>query len=375
MRFLSRLVIVVLCLVALLLVAIRLRYGGGDANFEDRTSDPELPVRALQVVANLDFPPGNVAVSPDRRVFFTFHPEASPPVKVVEWVDGEPVPYPSAEAQAEFQSVLSVRIDRQHRLWTLDNANHGTGTPRLLAFDLRTNKEVFRHDFSRRIAGPGSHLNDFQVDPAGKRIYIADASILAKKPALIVFDIDRGTSRRLLEGHPSVVPEPYIPFVQGRKMVIAGLFAIRPGVDSIALDRGGQWLYFAPVTNNHLYRVQRRYLDDESLSAEALAGHVEQFATKTKSDGITTDLQGNIYLSDLEHSAILRLGGDGELHTVLKDPLIRWPDGFSFGPGGWLYVACSALHEVIGKSAAHIRSQSPYQIFRVQPGAEGIPGH
>jgi sugar lactone lactonase YvrE len=332
-------------------------------------------VRALQVVANLEFPPGNVAVSRDGRLFFTFHPEASPPVKVVEWVDGKPVPYPNADYQGEFQSVLSLRIDRQNRLWVLDNANHGTGEPRLIAFDLRTNEEVFRHDFPREIAGPGSHLNDFQVEPKGKRIYIADASIFAKNPAIIVLDLERGTSRRVLEGHPSVVPELYIPVVQGRKMVIFGLFAVRPGVDSIALDRRAEWLYFAPVTNNHLYRVHRRYLDDESLSAEGLAGHVEQFAIKTMSDGITTDLRGNVYLSDLEHSAILRLAPDGELHTVLKDPRIRWPDGLGFGPGGWLYVTCSALHEVIGKSADHIRSQSPYQIFRFQPGAEGIPGH
>jgi sugar lactone lactonase YvrE len=296
-------------------------------------------------------------------------------VKVAELVDGEPVPYPDADTQAQFQSVLSLRIDRQNRLWTLDNANHGIGDPRLLAFNLRTSKEVSRHDFAREIAGRGSHLNDFQIAPDGKRIYIADASILAKKPAIIVFDVERGTSRRLLEGHPSVVPERYVPVVQGRKMAIAGLFAIRPGVDSIALDRPGRWLYFAPVTNNHLYRARRRDLDDESLSAQELALRVEQFATKTMSDGITTDLAGNIYLSDLEHSAIVRLGADGRLQTLLKDPLIRWPDGLGFGPGGWLYVTCSALHQVIGRSGASIRSDGPYQIFRFQPGAEGIPGH
>ncbi len=93
------------------------------------------------------------------------------------------------------------------------------------------------------------------------------------------------------------------------------------------------------------------------------------------SDGITTDLQDNIYLTDPDESAIVVLGADRKLRTLLKDPMLRWPDGFSFGPDGWLYVTCSALHHVIVKSAGHVRSQAPYQIFRFQPGVPGVPGH
>jgi sugar lactone lactonase YvrE len=375
MRLLAGLAVVLLCLVGLGVGGIWLRYGGGDLSFPDRTAEPKLPVTALEVVANLELPPGNVAVSGVGRVFFSFHPEGSPSIRVAELVDGKPVPYPSASAQEELESILSLRVDRQNRLWTLDNANHGTGQPRLLAFDLSTNREVYRHDFPRGIAGWGSHLNDFQVDPDGKMIYIADASIFAKRPALIVFDLEKRASRRLLEGHPSVTPEKFILVAEGRKMVVFGLFAVRPGVDSIALDRRGEWLYFAPVTSNHLYRIRRRYLDDTSLSGEALAAHVEQFAEKTMSDGITTDLRGNIYLGDPEHSAILRLGRDRKLETLLRHPRIRWPDGFSFGPEGWLYVTCSALQHVIGLSPEHVRSQSPFQIFRFRTGIDSIPGH
>ena len=328
------------------------------------------------MVAELDWPPGNVAVSSEGRVFFTFHPEAAPPVAVAEWVDGRALPWPARLPDGiRYQTPLSLRIDGQQRLWVLDNANHGFGTPRLLAFDLESGELAHRHDFPREMAPRGSHLNDFQVSADGRRIYIADASIFGKNPAILVHDVESGTSRRLLEGHESVTPERYVPEVQGRKMLIFGVFAIRPGVDSIALDRRGEWLYFAPVTSNHLYRARVRDLDDEELPADVLARRVERYAEKTMSDGISMDLDDNVYLSDPDESAVVQLQPDGSLVTLLKDRRLRWPDGFSFGPDGWLYVTCSALHHVIMKSPRHIRSQAPYQIYRFRPGPTGVPGH
>jgi sugar lactone lactonase YvrE len=374
MRILLRTVLAVVVLGLLAVLAIWARYGGGDPSFPDRTSSPLLPPEALEKVADLDSPPGNIAVSRAGRVFFTFHPEAGPTVKVAELVNGRAVPYPSEEYQSEFDSVLSVRIDGRHRLWALDNANHGSGQPRLLAFDLNSGREVFRLDFPAELAGLGSHLNDFQVDPSGRRIYIADASIFAKTPALIVVDLDRKEARRVLEDHPSVTAEEYVMVVDGREMIVFGIFAIRPGVDSIALDKRGEWLYYAPVTSNRMYRIRRRDLDDEALDGEDLGSRVETFAPKTMSDGLTMDRKGNIYITDPEHSAIVVLGPDRQLRTLLKQPELRWPDGLSFGPNGWVYVTCSSLHHVIGMSPDHVRDHAPYQIYRFRWGRLGVPG-
>jgi hypothetical protein len=84
---------VLVSLLALLSLVIWLRYGGGE-RFEDRTSEPLLSATNVETVIDLDLPPGNVAVSPDGRVFFTFHPEAFPETKVAEIVEGQPKPYP-----------------------------------------------------------------------------------------------------------------------------------------------------------------------------------------------------------------------------------------------------------------------------------------
>ena len=88
MRVLLRLIVGLLVVLLLAIIAVRVRYGGGRTDFPDRTSPPELSSSALEKVVDLDLPPGNIAVSRSGRVFFTFHPEAGPPVQVAELVNG-----------------------------------------------------------------------------------------------------------------------------------------------------------------------------------------------------------------------------------------------------------------------------------------------
>jgi len=379
---LKKLLLALLVLAIALAAGLRLRYGGG-ADFPGSfpAEAPLLDESALEIVAELPTPPGNIAAAADGRVFLTLHPEARPQIKVAELRNGELKPYPNAAFQTGegepryFRDVLSLRIDAQNRLWTLDNGGHGVHAGRLLAFDLGSRGVVHEYEFPRAIAGLGSHLNDFQVSPDGQFIYIAEASFFAQTPALVVYDIGRRSARRLLEGHASVTPEKYTPVVQGRRMTAFGLVDIRPGVDSIALDANGEWLYYAPVTSTQLYRLRTADLRNESLTPAALAQTVETFAAKTMSDGLTTDTAGNIYLSDLEHDAVVLLKPDRSLQPLLRSPRLRWPDGFSFGPDGWLYLTCSSLHQVIGKPPSSVAAHAPYQVFRLKPGFTGVPGH
>jgi sugar lactone lactonase YvrE len=361
-----------LAVLVLALVLIRQEYVESEG-FPDRTSMPILASTEMELVANLPKPPGNIAVADNGDIFFTFHPEASPSINVAKLVNGEAQAFPSIEWQPggsephAFNEVLSVRIDQKQQLWVLDNGKHGLDKVRLFAFDLETGEMNSRFTFSRARFALGSHANDFQISSDGNFIIISDASILAKNPALIIYDVKNDSARRVLEQDESVLAGKFEPVVQGRRMTLFGLFTINPGVDGLVLDAENHFLYYASISADKLYRIPYEALIDSNKTDTQLSSAVEIVGEKTMTDGMAMDEQGNVYFSDLEHSAIVRKLPSGELQTLLKSASIRWPDGFSWGPKGYLYFTCSSLQQVIGKGQDDIKNDAPYQIYRFMP--------
>ncbi len=350
------------------------RHGGGTP-YPDLSTTARLDSSALEVVLAYSEPIGNVAVNRDGRLFFTVHPESRPKGnKLLEYVDGASVPYPSGAAQQDlFDTVLGVAIDRFDRLWTIDHGNHGMRSARIVAFDLETNKLLREQAFDDTVAPTGSFLQDLQVSADGRTIVIADASFWRKSPALIVYDVETGQARRVLEAHESVSAENYMIRSGDRDMeFLGGIVALRGGVDGIAL--GPEWLYFGALSGSGLYRVRLDDLRDDRLPKAQLARRVERFSDKPLSDGFSIDVEGNVYVTDVEHGSVFVVGPEQPLATLIQSDEVRWPDALSFGPDGWLYLADSALPDLILQSREHIDASGPYRIFRFRPGVDGIPG-
>ena len=186
-------------------------------------------------------------------------------------------------------------------------------------------------------------------------------------------DVETGQARRVLQSHESVSAEKYIIRARDKEMeFMGGIVTLRGGVDGIAL--GPEWLYFGALSGSGLYRVRLSDLRNARLPAAQLANRVERFSDKPLSDGFSRDLVGNIYITDVEHSSVFVVGPEQSLSTLIQSGEVRWPDALSFGPDGWLYLADSALPDLILKSREHIEAAGPYRIFRFQPGFEGVPG-
>ncbi len=350
------------------------RYGGGTP-YPDLSTSPILDADSLEEVLTFSEPVGNVAVNRDGRIFFTVHPEARPQGnKLLEHVRGAAIPYPSWGKQDElFDTVLGVAIDRFNRLWTIDHGNHGTRLARIVAIDLDTDTVIREQKLSPDIAPFGSFLQDLQVSADGNTLVIADTSVWRKSPAIVVYDVETGSARRVLEGHESVSAEEYMIRSMDRDMeFLGGIVTLRGGIDGIAL--GPEWLYYGALSGSGLYRVRLRDLRDDSLPPGQLANRVERVSDKPLSDGLSIDVEGNVYITAIEHNSVFIAGPDRDPATLIESDRLRWPDALSFGPDGYLYIADSALPELILQSREHISNSGPYRIFRFQPGIAGVPG-
>ncbi|MBK9364945.1 MAG: hypothetical protein IPN01_01275 [Deltaproteobacteria bacterium] len=341
-------------------------FRGGEP-FPDRSGPPRLGDAALELVVSHPEPIGNLAVAADGRVFFTAHPESRPRGALL-WVADEGLtrPWPDEATQAKFVTPLGAQIDGQGRLWVIDHGQHGIKGATLWAFDTTTGAVLYEHRLQSDVAPMGSMLQDLTISADGLTAFVADISVVRRQPAVIVVNTTTGAARRVLSGHPALSAQPWLVRAPGGNLrYFGGLLTLTLGLDGIALSRDGQWVWLAAMCHDTVFRVPTAALMDETLSEEALSAQLVAVGKKPLNDGITTDDGGAVLIGDVEHSAISRITEDGSAETLLRSPRLRWVDGMSFGPDGALYIADSALPEVMLQSHAHIDAQAPYIIWRV----------
>ena len=327
----------------------------------------------LEHVADLQVGPGNIAVTPDGRIFVSLHQFYQPADPVVEVRGNEVVPFASG---AKLASVLGIRSDSRGIVWMLDNAMRGEGTRKLVAWNATLDQHVTTIELAD-VTPPDAFLNDFALDRANETIYIADPAG-GKNAAIIVVDLITGTKRRVLEGHGSVVPEQVDLVIDGKPVEIkqADGTTIKPhvGINPIALDDRDEWLYFGPMHGTKLYRVPTRDLRNADLAPGLLAGRVQAYAQRPITDGISIDEAGNIYLGDLANNAIGMIDTGKNYSVLSKGPQLSWIDAFSYGADGKYYIVANQLHRSATLNGGTAATKPPFQIFRFRPFTRGRVG-
>lgn len=354
----------VLVLSGVALVAVKCAYGGGEP-YPDVSTAPALGEDRLSCLIPLELPPGNVSASPDGRIFYNLHPFAEPDrfsdAFVFEWKDGKGVPFPSQELQAGLYGTLGMTVDRQNRLWLVRPEGIEDRDTRLVAIDLTTNAVVVDYAFPR---GTAPFAQDLRVTPDGKYVILADTGIFRfTPPALIVFDVERRTARRVLEGHPSVSPQDWVITAQGEPYkVFHGLVTFSVGVDGVAIDDRGKWLYYATMSHDAVYRVPLDRLTTAGASDADLAAAIERVGPKPLSDGIALG-PGGLLITDVEHGGLMTLSEDGKLSTLVKSPKVIWADGVTATPEGDVLFTDSAIPSYIDQL---LRPPAPERVKATQ---------
>lgn len=360
-------------LLLMTLVGVRCVYGGGEA-YPDVSTEATLGADRLEALAELEFPAGNVTSSPDGRIFFTIHPFANPErftdAFLFEWVDGKPLPYPSAEVQSEFVGALGLTADRHDRLWMIRPAGIEDRKTRLFAFDLDTGERVVDYAFAD---GTAPFAQDLRVSFDGKTVVLADTGVFRfTEAALIVFDVESKTARRVLQSHPSVSPQNWVIQANDEPyQVFYGLVTFSVGVDGLAMSHDGKWLYYATMSHDSVFKVPLDALRDSSSNPSDLAAAVQRVGPKPLSDGIEIDADETVYITDVEHGGLARLSADGTLTTLVRSKDVVWADGINLTASGDVLFTDSKIPRYIDPllrppSREEVDAAGPHRIYRVR---------
>lgn len=334
--------------------------------------------QTVEVIAELQERPGNPAITPDGRILFSQQPLDTHEFKVVELrKDGAVVPFPNAEwARDRFTGVIGIKAAADGRVWILDMGGEGR-EPRLVAWDTKANKLSREITIPEAVRRPNSFLQDFVIDERRGVITIADmtAGNLSGEshPALVAIDLKTGQARRLLEDHPSFRAEDRSVTIAGRALATkrpnGQVDEIRFGLNPIAIDPAGEWIYYGTVNGRTVWRLPAAAVADTHLDQATVARRIERYAEKRPSDGIAVDGSGRVFVTDVENSAIGIATPEGYSTLVRDERLLAWPDGFAFGPSGSLYVTSNQLHRHPAVNRGEAEGRAPYYLLRLHPGS------
>ncbi len=317
----------------------------------------------LKLVAQFDHQVTGVAATEDGRLFVNFPRWTDDaPISVAEVLPGGELRlYPDEKwnswrnAKASDMPVTdylvcvqSIVPDGQGNLWVLDPGAPGNekilpDAPKLVKIDLASNQVVKTILVADDVALQGTYLNDIRFSPDGGTGYITDSGT---RGAIIVIDLNSGKGFRALDGHAATQVDKSVT------VEIDGKPLLRPdgrqpmfAADGIALSQDGKTLYWQALTGKTLYSIPTDQLTPD-VSEDERAAAVEKVATTHVADGYWINRDDTFFLTSPTDCSVTKLVGTS-VETVLTDERLRWPDTFSEGPDGTMYLTASHIQDTV----------------------------
>ncbi len=329
-----------------------------------------------------------VAISKSGRIFLSLPRLTSDvPISVGELVDGKIVAYPNPEwnafrnsrasdnvPESEFVCAQAVVMDHHDHLWVVDPATPGgkgrtVGQAKLVEIDVQSDRILRTLPFDVGTTPPSSSINDVRFSPDDQFAYLSD---VGQPGSLIVMNLKKGDSWRVLSGHPSTQYDPTVTTTfKGKPLVSRDGKPFHLNVDGIEISPDGRTFYWQAFTGKTVYSLSTAVLQDPKLAAGAKPQSV---ATTHAADGLWIDAAGRFYVTNPGENSIEVADQVGKpLSILVKDNRMHWPDSFAQASDGSLYVSASFIADSPWFNAK--ATTTPSAIFRIRPHEAAVIPH
>ncbi|WNG37211.1 hypothetical protein F0U61_28705 [Archangium violaceum] len=336
------------------------------------------PASSLVVAAESDSMIWNAVALSDEGSVFVAGPRwtgsTGPSLARLD-AEGQPHPYPDErwngwqpgqDAREAFVNINAIHRGPEDSLWVIDTGSPDfggaplPGGAKVVRIDLKSGQVLRVYPLGSEIATPTSYVDDIRLK--GTRGYLTDAG----RPGLIVLDLETGAARRVLDNAPATTAPTDRPIVlEGKVLHAPDGSPLRVHADPLELSPDGQWLYFASL-HGPWSRIETRWLDDASLTPEALLAHVEPWADLPPTGGTWLDTNGDLYFSDLAEDALKKRTPEGRIETVVADPRLHWVDAPFLAADGWLWLPVPQMDRVALFNGGVARTVRPIQLLRLR---------
>ena len=316
-----------------------------------------------------------VAVATDGRVFMVIQKQKGQDVpQIAEFVGGQLKPYPDAswngwkpgdDASHAFVHANSIRFGLDGTLWVVDfgSADMGVPTiphgPKLVGIDV-TQGKVVKTVYLDKATKSTSAVDDVRFN--GDHAYLTDAGW----PGLIVVHMPDGSMYRALSDQPSTTAQKPL-FAEGHQLQGKDGQPVYFHADQLEVSPDGGTLYYQPCSGP-MSAIATQFIDDGTLPDAERAKHVRLFTNNGTAGGTAIDSKGNVYVSDTQHDAVLRVSPAGKVETLVQDPRLVWVDAMWITADGRLWMPAAQMDHTPNFNDGKTDVQYPVTVFTVNIG-------
>ncbi|MDI2090002.1 L-dopachrome tautomerase-related protein [Commensalibacter oyaizuii] len=340
-----------------------------------------LAADALKPVAEVkEYIPDYIAVGDDGRLFAEFsryNTNIGPALAIIQH-DNSIIPYPggtwnewnkSAQNRDPANSFIGLdgmTMTQDEKLWVLDSGIDKTSNTmvkngaKIVEIDTKTNKVVKTHPIPSSVLRDKTILNAIAV--YNNHAYIADRGA----PALIIFELNTGQARRVLENSSTLY---------SRNAIVVDGQTLRPSLDQnsrfnvnqLAISPDGKRLYYQAVSGP-LYRIDTMYLNDPTYSEAELNEAMMLWFKTPSSGGIVCGPDGTLYFDDIATNSVYRFTTGRILNKLITDPRLKWPGHPFVTKNNVLYIPTTQLNQTkLFNKQDHSTIQWPLPIYSLTP--------